>query len=244
MDLFVIVLCLLSERFLVHKSAHQRFHWFLSYGNKFVSRVPSASPWLLLALTILPLLLLVGLILNSVHHLFFDIVGIFFNIVIFYYCIGPVNPFYPIHAKPADQMMDDDIAHYLVHANDELFAVLFWYLVLGPLGILAYRLISLSKKLTVISEVASYLLELLDWLPARMTALLYLLVGNFQSGYQYYSQLFFSRPDKNSALLSVCGLAALDNREQKTIVQAENLVEHATIVFLVLLAFCTIVAWV
>jgi len=244
MDLLVIVLCLLSERFMMHKSTHNRFHWFMSYGNQILSRLPTLTPSILLALIVLPLLLVVGAILHTVGHLFFDIIGLLFNISIFYYCIGPVNPFYPVHAKSADQMVDDDIGNYLVQANGELFAILFWYLALGPVGILAYRLVSLSQDLTTIGRQASDLLALFDWIPARMTALLYLLVGNFQSGYKYYSKLFFSLPDKNNTLLSVCGLAALDNREQKTIRHAENLVEHATIVFLVLLAFCTIVAWV
>ena len=244
MDLLVIVLCLLSERFLVHTIAHHRFHWFMSYGNQVLSRLPTLNPWMLLGLIVLPLLLFVGVVLHITGHLFFDIIGILFNIAIFYYCIGPVNPFYPVHAKPVDQMVDDDIGNYLVQANGELFAVLFWYLILGPVGILAYRLISLGRGLTVISRQASDLLDLFDWLPARMTALLYLLVGNFQSGYHYYNKLFFSLPVKNNALLSECGMAAIDNREQKTMLHAENLVEHATIVFLVLLAFCTIVAWV
>jgi len=245
MDLLVIVLCLLSERFVVHKSAHNRFHWFMSYGNQILARMPALlTPFILLALIVLPLLLCAGVVLHIVGHLFFDVVGLLFNIAIFYYCIGPVNPFYPVHAKPVDQMLDDDIGNYLVQANGELFAVLFWYLVLGPVGILAYRLVSLSQGLAAIGRQASDVLAIFDWLPARMTALLYLLVGNFQIGYQYYSKWFFSLPDRNNTLLSVCGLSALDNREQKTMLQAESLVEHATIVFLVLLAFCTIVAWV
>ncbi len=244
MDLLVIVLCLLSERFIIHKSAHNRFHWFMSYGNQILAKMPALMPSILLALIVLPLLLFVGAALHIIDHLFFGIIGLLFNIAIFYYCLGPVNPFYPVHAKPVDQMLDDDIGNYLAQANGELFAVLFWYLVLGPVGILAYRLVSLSQGLTAIGRQASDVLALFDWLPARMTALLYLLVGNFQSGYQYYSKLFFSIPEKNNTLISVCGLSALDNREQKTMLQAENLVEHATIVFLVLLAFCTIVAWV
>ena len=191
----------------------------------------------------LPLLLLVGAVLHFVGPLFFDISGILLNIAIFYYCIGPVNPFYPVHEKPVDKMVDDDISNYLVQANGELFAVLFWYLVLGPVGILAYRLISLSQGLTAVAGQASALLNWFDWLPVRMTALLYLLAGNFQPGYQHYSKMFFATPRKNNTLLRSCGLAALD-REQKTMLHAENLVEHATIVFLVLLAFCTIVSWV
>lgn len=244
MELLVIVLCLLSERFLVHKRAHHRFHWFIAYGNRVLSFIPNYSAWVKVALIILPLLLFVAAVMYSVDHVFFGVLGIVLNIVVFYYCIGPVNPFYPVHSKPVDHLTDEDIGQYLVQANGELFAILFWYLVLGPVGVLAYRLISLSQGLTTIERQAENALNLFDWLPARMTALLFLLVGNFQSGYQHFSQLFFSALGKNRDLLSVCGLAALDNNEKKTMLHAENLVEHATIVFLVFVAFCTIVAWV
>lgn len=247
MELLVIVFCLLSERFLVHKSSHNRFHWFMSYGNGIIAHVPARlSSWVILVLIMLPLLLLFGVVLYFVDDALFGIIGLLMNIVIFYYCIGPVNPFYPVHTKPVELMVDEDIAHYLVQVNGELFAVLFWYLVLGPLGILAYRLISLSQGLASVRQAASDVLNVLDWLPGRMTALLYLFVGNFQAGFQHLSKLFFTAPGKNKRLLSVCGLAALsfDHREPKTMLDAENLVEHATIVFLVLLAFCTIVAWV
>lgn len=250
MELLVVVLCLLSERFLVHRSSHKRFHWFMAYSNGLLSMLHATFPRLssnvIIALIVLPVLFLAGFILHLVDHLLFGFVGLLVNIVLFYYCIGPANPFYPVHAKSAEHLNDDDISNYLIQVNGELFAILFWYLVAGPLGILAYRLISLSRNLTIVDEKASGLLDLFDWLPVRMTTLLYLLVGNFQAGYHRFSKMFFSQPRKNKDMLSDCGMLALsrERRVQTTMLQAERLVEHATIVFLVLLALCTIVAWV
>lgn len=249
MELLVVVLCLLSERFLVHKRSHKRFHWFMTYGNGVLSTLYSKFPRvssISIFLIILPLLLLAGLIIYLFEHVLFGMVGLLLNVFVFYYCIGPANPFYPVHAKPAEQLQDEDIGNYLVRVNEELFAILFWYLLLGPVGILAYRLISLSQGLTNVGHQASKLLNVFDWLPARMTALLYLLVGNFQAGFHHFTKMLFSAPEKNKKMLSDCGLLALniDHREPKNMLQAERLVEHATIVFLVLLALCTIVAWV
>ncbi len=249
MELLVVVLCLLSERFLVHKSSHKRFHWFMTYGNGVLSLLHSTFPRissnLRITLVVLPWLLLAGFILHLVDNLLFGVVGLFVNIAIFYYCIGPGYPFYPVHAIPAEQLSDGDAANYLVQVNGELFAILFWYLILGPVGILAYRLVSLSQGLTLFDKKVSGLLNLFDWLPVRMTALLYLLVGNFQAGFHSFSKMFFSAPRMNKKILNDCGKLALshDNREQKTMLQAEKLVEHATIVFLVLLAIGTLVAW-
>ena len=244
MSLLVMVLCLLSERYLVNKTAHDRFHWFRLYSNAILPVFSKLPPNILLAMIVLPPVVVVGVVLQAMSHVFFDVMGLFMSLVIFYYCIGPINPFYPAHAKVPHEVVDQDVGSYLVRANDELFAVLFWYVVLGPLGILAYRLVSLSQGLTAIDHPAKYVLERLDWFPARMTALLYLLVGHFQAGYSGYKKLFLSNPSQNNTLLSTCGLAALQSNEPQTMLHAEHLVEHATILFLVLLAFCTIVAWV
>lgn len=247
MDLFVIVLCLSGERFAVHRIAHQRFHWFMDYGNRVIALIPAQLPsWIKLCLVLLPVLLLIWFVLHFIGSLVFGLVALVVNVAVFYYCLGPVNPFYPVHAQTEGGWTDDDVGHYLAQVNEELFAVLFWFLVLGPWGILAYRMIALMRDLPAVSTTAHTVLGWLDWLPVRMTALLYLLVGNFQPGFQQFCHMFRLAPDKNAQLPSVCGLAALDtgSGEQKTVYQAENLVEHATILFLVILAFCTIVAWV
>lgn len=250
MDLLVIVLSLLSERYLVHKIAHNRFHWFTTYSHVISSRItralPSISAWVVLAMIVMPVLLMAAIILCCVDNVMYGFLDLVFNIAIFYYCVGPVNPFYPVLTNADEQPMNAHIRDYLVNVNEQLFAVLFWYIVLGPLGILAYRFISQAKHQPVVSHQASNVLAVLDWLPVRMTALLYLLVGNFQVGFNLLCTMFFSAPHQNQNMLSRCGMAALsiDNDEQKTMLQAENLVEHATVVLLVLLAIYTMVSWI
>ena len=144
-----------------------------------------------------------------------------------------------------EDLNDEAIAGFLAAANEQLFAVIFWYIVLGPLSIIAYRLVSLCQGQPGGSPVARQWLDVFDFIPARMTALLYLLAGNFQLGFGSFCKLFFTPPSKNQALLRVCGLAALgaDKGEPKTMIQVERLVEHATIILLVLLAVFTMVSW-
>lgn len=249
MALLVIVLCLLSERFWVHTRTHHRFHWFLSYGTRlsacWQAMFSRMHPWALLALTVLPIWFVAMLVWHWVDHVMFGVLGLLFNLGVFYYCLGPVNPFYPVHSKAVAHLTDEDLGVYLAEVNGQLFAVLFWYIMTGPLGALAYRLISVSQGLPLVQRPASVLTQLLDWLPARMTALLYLLVGSFQTGFSVYRKQFFSVPRHHDALLSGCGLAALslEHRKKKSMRHAERLVEHATIILLVLMALCTLVAW-
>lgn len=251
MKLLVIVLCLLSERYLIHTGSLQRFKWFAIYGQYMEKRLSKtaflAFPWFLLALAVLPMLLGVFLVLYIFANGLFGLIGLLLNIFIFYCCIGPNNPFYPTRMSTQEQANNVEIGRYLAEVNGQLFALVVWYIFLGPLGALTYRLISLSRSQAVVSAQASLLTNILDWIPARITAFLYLLVGNFQPGLSFLLKLFFTNPENNHVLLSACGMQSLGSSEegpQLAIANAERLVEHAVIALLMFLACFTLIAWV
>lgn len=249
MKLLVIVLCLLSERFLVNTALHHRYKWFAVYVNA-VDKGFSKIAWLyfpgiILSVALLPVLGMVFCALYYFSNDLFGVTGVILNVFILYCCIGPGNPFYPAHVYVSEKVSRDKIEKYLVQVNEQLFAVLFWYIILGPLGALTYRLISQSRHQKSLHYIASLLTNILDWLPAKMTVLLYLLVGNFQAGLRDFSKMLFKPPVNNPELIAVCGLQALEADGADTIMmaQAENLVEHAVILLLVLLAVFTLAAW-
>ena len=210
MKLLVIVLCLLSERFLVHASSHQRFYWFSTYGNAMEKRLSSvrllSSPWLMLVVTLLPMLVVAFLVIHFFSAWLFGFVGLVLNVIIFYCCIGPGNPFYPVRASTTEDATREDVETYLAQMNGELFSILFWYIFLGPLAVLAYRLVSQSQNQPRISKEAFLLTNYLDWLPARMTSLLYLIVGNFQAGLRPFSKLFLSNTSNLAVFVVVCNV--------------------------------------
>ncbi|KGP64377.1 membrane protein [Legionella norrlandica] len=249
MKLLVIVLCLLSERFLIHSISYQRFFWFNDYYlflKKTIDRNQYfANPWLELAATVLPIILLVSLIYFSFESIFFGLFGLVFNLFVFYYCLGPQNAFYPIIVKSNDQSEVDSIGEYFAEVNSQLFAVIFWYIIAGPIAVLTYRLTTLCKGLNSINPQAIQVAEILEWIPARITALLFLLVGNFQRGFNLFIHYAFAHPNLNDEILSECGLQAvrINDTDEVPMVVAENLVEHATIVLLVFIALFTLVAW-
>ena len=249
MKLLVIVLCLLSERYFVHLRSHQRFYWFSLYSQVIEKQLSTLSfignAWAKLLMLLLPLILIVFLVLYQVGNALFGLVGLGLNVVILYFCIGPGNPFYPVQDSTEGEHTEDDIAAYLVKANEQLFTVLFWYIFLGPIAILVYRLISESRNQPAVSQLASKLTNLFEWLPARVTVLLYLLAGNFQAGLRNFTQFMMRSPANNQTLISVCGLDALGSAgsEPVKMIEAENLVEHSVIVLLVFLALFTMAAW-
>lgn len=249
MKLFVIVLCLLSERFLIHAIALKRFEWFSNYffsvSKCFPQSVSSLNTLIILSAVLLPILILSWIILAIFDHFLFGIIYFIVNLLIFYYCLGPENSFYPVREETDEEHIEVEVGRYFAKVNGQLFAVIFWYILTGPLGIILYRLLSLCKQQALTGKVAIYLTNLLDWIPARITVILYLLVGNFQRGFHFFMQKFISAPASNDFLLSNAGLLAARTNENETIQMptAEHLVEHALIVYLVFLALFTLGAW-
>ncbi len=247
MKLLVIVLCLLSERYLIHAVSLNRFNWFKEYYQLILNHAKKLnihqSPWLVIALMVLPLFISLALILWIFEDLVFGFTGLILHIIILYYCLGPQNPFYPISETPDKTPATPD--KYLADVNGQLFAVLFWYILTGPLGIIVYRTVSLCQNFDPSARQAEQLTAIFDWLPARLTVILYMLVGNFQRGLHHLSQHLIAAPAENETLLKNCGLASLRSKEdeQVSIAAAENLVEHSVIVFLVLLALFTLASW-
>jgi adenosylcobinamide-phosphate synthase len=107
------------------------------------------------------------------------------------------------HTANATELSSQDIARLaiergLADAYRQVFAVLFWFVVLpGPIGAVLYRAAALlasewkgalpgddmtvlARSLTVFGRPARLLLWLLDWIPARLTALSFAVVGDFE----------------------------------------------------------------
>jgi len=79
-----------------------------------------------------------------------------------------------------------------VQANNRIFGVVFWFLVLGPSGAWAFRVLDLMRHRTEVKvvdgeeggtatmEAVRTLHGLLAWIPSRLLALGYVLAGNFE----------------------------------------------------------------
>lgn len=254
MKLIVIVLGLLSERFLIHRLAQHRFVWFPLYQQKMLAFFSKKSgpfhPFFLLVLSLLPLVIATAVVLWVSAHLFFGFFRFFFDLILFYYCLGPQNPFYPIRLEEslAADVQQLALRGYFSGLNEQLFAVIFWYLFTGPLGMLFYRLVSLTaaQKEYPTQTIAQIIKDFMDWPAARMMLLLCLLVGNFQKGFPFFSHNFFSSPQKNDFFLGEGSALALNSSAELSLAPlplAEKLAEHALILLLFFIALFTLAAW-
>jgi AmpE protein len=237
MKLFVLVICMLLERYGEHFDRIRRFDWFRSWTRFLVTWLPTQSSLFLMGCIFLPILL--GL------KFLFLIVGILtgswgVSVVqgfIFFFCLGPQNLFQtPLVEADFDPEM------YFEKLNRQWFGVIFWYLLLGVWGAVIYRLLDLIRAEGRMELLAHHLLQYLDWIPVRLTSLLYLLIGNFQQAYPFFIRESGTGVAKNQVLLTGCGVLAAqqENEQEVSYTQALQLVWHATILLLVVLAFKTL----
>jgi len=121
-------------------------------------------------------------------------------------------------------------AAFLFEGFERWFAVVFWFLVLGPVGAVVYRLSYLSARNDII-EPADKLLALrfvhyLDWIPVRFLVISFSLTGNFVSGFQsFWQKIFDNQPA--SELLDVCAVASIRGVDEQRVypVDKEHFIE-------------------
>jgi len=89
---------------------------------------------------------------------------------------------------PNQQMVE--VTRAILHEpNDRFFSVIFWFVVLGPLGALMYRLTSHTMRTsenTTLGNAAAQLQAILAWAPAHLTAAGYAFTGNYEAAKQEF----------------------------------------------------------
>ncbi len=105
----------------------------------------------------------------------------------------------------------------LKQANTLVVAPIFWFLVLGPLGAMLQRLSAVLDRLwghrtarfTEFGWAAARLDDLLSWVPARVTALSYAIMGSFEDALHCWRRQTGMWSDISSGPLLASGLGAL-----------------------------------
>lgn len=217
MNLVAILLSLLVERFApsVDEVRHYRWlQWLVDFSVKH-SRVFSIGGGVMGLLLILAIpVLLVGLLQVKIAQ-WSSLFYLLFSVVVLIYSFGPANLGRQLkayigacedgnmdaasrHASPiiGCSKLPDDNEHslhravldsVLVENNERLLGVIFWFVVLGPLGAVLFRMSSVLRDDLLqegddycpVAESARILHGLLAWIPARLTALAYALAGSF-----------------------------------------------------------------
>lgn len=218
----------------------RHYGWYSDWLRWIDSRFPEGSFWrgrwgLLIALV--PPLLAVGLFQLALDEPLIGLGGLVFGIFILFYAWGPRDLDLDVEAlasardpasrreaaaklwpEGATPLLDGGslVEAVFRSALRRWFGVLFWFLLLGPIGALGYRLVALAAE----GEASRYLpgetragahtlLALLDWPVAQLLTLALALVGNFDTVLGAWREAGGTRFNLDNRFLGAVGRASV-----------------------------------
>ncbi|MES9964576.1 MAG: regulatory signaling modulator protein AmpE [Candidatus Sedimenticola sp. 20ELBAFRAG] len=285
MTFFSILISLLLDRFALERETYRSGNWFDSYHGWLTTKLPE-HPLAILLVPVLPVVAVAwfqSVFDSGLSALVYSSIVLLFclgpkdldrqvNTIIDELESGSGDD-----SATLSEILNDDTkasapdtpirvaGKILTEACSRLFGVIFWFLFLGPLGAALYRIAhhlnDNSHESDTVEEnddAIAQLCYLLNWLPARMTALLYAVSGSFEDalhGWRQSAEIADHRLEANNRILSGAGLGALRIGSQfhdqesilSTAIMAETalgLVWRASLTLLSLLALGYLAYWI
>lgn len=286
MTLISVLLGIAVDRLVTHLHEYRHYDYFLRYIDWMRSHL-SGPIWdhiggLLIML--LPVWLVVALLQDWVSDWLFGLVGLLFYIATFVYCMGPRDLSADVDTWcEVCESSDDDLRKraagrlmkgeelprddaecagavataVLVEANDRLFAVLFWFVLLGPLGAVLYRSAAVMyqqrRETGDFGDSVAWLHAVLVWVPARLVALAYALSGHFDAaieGWRQAQQARLQGAEGSEQVVAITGAGALgldggdaEPDSQAPARAAMRLVWRTLTIWLVVISLLTLAGW-
>lgn len=208
MSFLVLLLAVWIEKFSALRQRVQRDGpWLRELAKLEASPRMSARPWSVLILLILLPVALLALVLVVLQSVAYGWLGLPVHLLVLIYSLGrgdllaALGPFRDawrrndpeaaslvaerdmgVLAEDSTQLLEGVQRYLLWQAYQSFFAVIFWYFLLGPVAALSYRLLALAVahgKNPALVERAAQLRHAFDWVPVRLLAASFALVGNF-----------------------------------------------------------------
>ena len=281
----IILLCGLAlEYFLGVLDDVRQITWFSRYSDWLENKLVQSRYWNSTAGVIMTLagpLFMILLIDYSLREVFSPL-SYLFALVVLLNSIGPVflnqslNAYvealdaeddvqarhfagelcHSVAAPDPDKDEQEIIGNIFVEANERLYAVIFWFIVLGPMGAMLYRLAnSLKLKYQDVhgayADSARHLNHILNWPSARLFALGNALAGNMIEAMEAWRTNEDGSFTVNEAVLISSGFGALHYRPRTDLQEddldrsywiraSQGLINRTLIVWLTVLGIMTI----
>ncbi len=280
MALICILISLIIERASEILENHRNFEWYDSYSRWLLKTLPGLTKQQnsSIVILLLPIILLMWLLQGWMDDKLLGLTELIFGLVIFAFALGPkdlnrqINHYLEAREQgdeeaarsaasdimqkeaPADtdQQTVDVMRSVLHESNDRVFAVIFWFVILGPMGALMFRLASHSMRHSssaTLAMAARQLQAIMAWAPAHLVAMGFALTGNYEGAKQEFTNK--NRQDDlyecNYLTLIAAGQGALKDcapgEETACIRSARALVLRTLVVWLAFIAILTLMGW-
>lgn len=287
MNLISILIALAVETFYRPIQEWRRYNWFYRYADALYNRL-AGQGWregplgviLVVGLVVLGVWL-VDAMLGGVAAFF----SFLFGMAVLIYTIGPrdleeeVEQFttaversdyeaaeiyatrilgYDISGSPTEAVRQVKEG-LVVEANSRLFGILLWFMLLGPVGAVLFRLSCELKNHTGQTEsgyaaAAHDLYRIMIWLPARLVVLGFALAGSFVDTVSMWKSFTDIWRVDSETLLIESGLGAISHEphtedeegtaDLEAVAQIMALIKRTLLVWLAALALLTLTGWV
>ncbi|NOY67419.1 MAG: regulatory signaling modulator protein AmpE [Gammaproteobacteria bacterium] len=210
-----IVICLALELFTSQLAQFRSYQWISVYSlfikKLFKQHGAWDSPWGVVAIMLAPLAI-TRLIQAGLNQVWLGLFELIFGIAVLIFCLRYqsqdewiddlsdaaeqgdedriIELSEKIMGKPLDKQKDTALQvseSILGNINEQMFSVLLWFVLLGPMGALMYRLSwYLSEQAGMdlatpgFKQASNRLYAILNWLPARLLVIGYAIVGSFE----------------------------------------------------------------
>lgn len=238
MSLIIILLALLIERMAVFIHSIRDHHWFEHYSQK-ITIMFGKNVYLGLLFSVIPVVIVIFLGHFVLAKFSFGWASWIFDLVVLVYCLG--NTHLRIQVRECyeqielgnvesartllwenfDVLETGEITPYLLMTAfyraslQRVFSILFWFVILGPVGAVLYRMIQklsvyhASEVMSKVQVFASSITFILDWVPARLLALSFCLAGHFMDIFTQWRATFKSGVKDTYQVLYSCGHIAI-----------------------------------
>ncbi|MCK4708216.1 MAG: regulatory signaling modulator protein AmpE [Gammaproteobacteria bacterium] len=260
-----ILIALVLERVAPQLVDLRQNQWLREYSQWMVSvlHIERFAAWMGLAVLIFPIMVVIWIAAGMFENALFGLFELAFDVAILFFCLGPreldsqvdeyldaievgdsqqrfniANKFTqePPSMELAAQVVQVCKAIY-VEANKRVFAILFWFIVLGPVAAVVYRVLEqfsksnyLESSLDSVKQLIKLVVGWIDWLPTRLTLFIYMVSGNFEAGLQKYhdgSVVAVDMLEQNNELLQNVGFHSIASHEISNDEQAIDLVKKS-----------------
>ncbi|MDH5436758.1 MAG: regulatory signaling modulator protein AmpE [Gammaproteobacteria bacterium] len=246
MTLLSILIALLVERLVESLHGWREHSWFLRYyqwmfqhaGNKGFWSGPGG-----VIVVLVPIVLAVIIVFGILDMILFGFLSFLGAIAVLLLCLGPrdldadtdnliraieeddettvrecTEKLLGSNAEVDNRMIAEGV---LAQSLERIFGVIFWFIILGPVGAVLFRAGSLLSATVARSEeeregfakAVARLNGILNWLPARLTALGFAVMGNFEDALHNWqirsAELESDWIDSSKEALVASGMGAL-----------------------------------
>ncbi|WP_045858196.1 regulatory signaling modulator protein AmpE [Teredinibacter purpureus] len=237
MNLFIVIIAIAFIQVWGASNPLHRDAWFFSWTNRVVKNDMIGADFKVILAVGLPVLILLGLAAVAMQFSQWLLLPLGVVVLLYSFGRGEFGDIVAEYTKAcyiedwrsalerAERLGVDTIdlregdwselhEHVLNEAGyrgfERMFAILFWFFVLGPVGAIMYRLVFLfSHEAQPNDDLARRLRWMLEWPAVRLLGLSFALTGNFVGCFQRWRECVFCAKRTTIAVLSPLILGAL-----------------------------------